>query len=328
MSRIVRLPILVFILTERCNCRCIMCGYGRTNHTADMPMATIRSLQEDCRKLNVSTVVFSGGEPLLHPEFNAAAGVFRDAGIGVMLLSNGLLLERKAGDIVDTSRHVIVSLDGTPEIHDHVRGVDGAFRRLEAGITRLRKLDKTVPVSGRCTVQKINAAGLRQTINTARDIGLDTISFLAADVLTPGFGRKGRYGMETLHPSSLNDADIRILEKEIRRAEIDYADAFRSGFIVESPAKLRSRIVDYFKGVLGMRPFTAPSCNAPHVSAVIEPDGTVRPCFFQPPVGNIREKSLAELLNDPPARSFRERLDPSADPVCRKCVCSLNYREG
>ncbi|HYM11884.1 MAG TPA: SPASM domain-containing protein, partial [Bryobacterales bacterium] len=70
----------------------------------------------------------------------------------------------------------------------------------------------------------------------------------------------------------------------------------------------------------------APRCNAPWVSAVVESDGTVRPCFFHQPVGSVRGRGLREVLNSPQAVEFRRSLDVSTNPICRRCVCSL-YRE-
>jgi radical SAM protein with 4Fe4S-binding SPASM domain len=70
----------------------------------------------------------------------------------------------------------------------------------------------------------------------------------------------------------------------------------------------------------------APTCNAPWVSAVIEMDGAVRPCFFHPAIGNQRDATLESVLNSAQARNFRENLVIQEDPICRRCVCSLNYR--
>ena len=66
------------------------------------------------------------------------------------------------------------------------------------------------------------------------------------------------------------------------------------------------------------------NCNAPWVSAVIEADGSVRPCFFHTQSGNIKEASLTEILNSENSISFRKNLNVKTNPVCEKCVCSLN----
>jgi MoaA/NifB/PqqE/SkfB family radical SAM enzyme len=97
------------------------------------------------------------------------------------------------------------------------------------------------------------------------------------------------------------------------------------GFVIESPEKLR-RIVRHFRACHGLEPSEAPRCNAPWVSAVIETDGTVRPCFFHDSIGNVRSDSLAAIINGPRAIEFRANLRVAENPVCRRCVCSLHRR--
>jgi hypothetical protein len=42
-----------------------------------------------------------------------------------------------------------------------------------------------------------------------------------------------------------------------------------------------------------LKSHVAPRCNAPWVSAVVETDGAVRPCFFQQAIGNLADGTLA-----------------------------------
>jgi radical SAM protein with 4Fe4S-binding SPASM domain len=63
------------------------------------------------------------------------------------------------------------------------------------------------------------------------------------------------------------------------------------------------------------------------VSAVVEPDGAVRPCFFHRPIGYLRGGStLEQVVNGPEAIAFRSGLDIATNPICRSCVCSLNWK--
>ena len=53
-------------------------------------------------------------------------------------------------------------------------------------------------------------------------------------------------------------------------------------------------------------------------------EGLISPScrFFHPPVGNLRQRSLDELLNlAMPA--FRKQLNVAADATCERCVCTL-----
>jgi MoaA/NifB/PqqE/SkfB family radical SAM enzyme len=112
------------------------------------------------------------------------------------------------------------------------------------------------------------------------------------------------------------------LEAEIGRLVQEHPREFDSGFIAESPQKLR-HIVRHFRASLGQVEAISPRCNAPWTSAVIEAGGDVRPCFFHPPLGNTRVSPLHEILNSTRALQFRANLDIASDPICRRCVCSL-----
>jgi len=59
------------------------------------------------------------------------------------------------------------------------------------------------------------------------------------------------------------------------------------------------------------------------VSAVIEPNGDVLPCFFHKSYGNIHREPFNKIINSPEAISFRKNLNIEKDPICKKCVCSL-----
>ena len=91
----------------------------------------------------------------------------------------------------------------------------------------------------------------------------------------------------------------------------------------ESPKKIKL-ICDYYAAFYGQDVFPFKKCNAPWVSTVIEADGSVRPCFFHEVIGNIRDSSLPEILNNKEVVNFRKTLDMGVNTTCVKCVCSLN----
>ena len=113
------------------------------------------------------------------------------------------------------------------------------------------------------------------------------------------------------------------LEKIVEDSFATLKNEYTQRFIVESPLKMK-RIVQYYKAVNGLNEYPVTVCNAPWVSAVIESDGRVMPCFFHKPYGNIYGNDFLEVINSPDAIAFRKNLDMSKDSVCKKCVCSLN----
>jgi Fe-coproporphyrin III synthase len=318
-----RLPILILYPHNRCNCRCVMCDIWKTDQVKEISALDLNRHLEDMERLRVEWVVFSGGEPLMHSDLFRLAKLLRARGIRTTLLSTGLLVERHATQIVNHVDDVVISLDGPPEIHDKVRRVPGAFASLNAGVKALFECDPSFPVSARCTVQKLNCSRLRATVSTARGLGVRTISFLAADVMSSGFNRAEPWPILKQDAVSVTGSELPLLDAEIE-ALIKEEDC--GGFVLESPEKLR-RIADRFRARIGLAQPVAPLCNAPWVSAVVETDGTVRPCFFHAPIGSIANgDSLPQVLNGDQATAFRHNLDVASNPTCQHCVCSLHRR--
>jgi len=321
--RLRRLPIVTLMPHSRCNCRCIMCDIWKANREGkSLAESEVVGLLSDFRRLGVEWVLLSGGEPLMHANLWALCGALKTLPTRITLLSTGLLLARHAPEIVKYCDDVIVSLDGSEAVHDDIRAVPHAFRQLAEGVEALKTSKPHYPVSGRCVLQRRNFADLPNIIAAAKAIGLDRISFLAADVSTTAFNRPEGWPADRAAEVSLSSDETGTFAAVVEETIVRYASDFASGFIAESPARLRG-LVTYFRAVNGEGDFAQISCNAPWASAVIEADGTVRPCFFHAPFGNIRERGLYEILNSSGAIAFRQSLDVHQNAICRRCVCTV-----
>jgi MoaA/NifB/PqqE/SkfB family radical SAM enzyme len=324
--RLTALPILILNVHERCNCRCLMCDIWKREGGAELRVEELRRHRESIIRLGVRQVVLTGGEPLLHSDLSAICGLLKECGVAITLLSTGLLLKKRAELVASFCDEVIVSLDGPEETHDRVRCVQGAFRVMREGILAVRQLKPEMRVNGRSTIQKANHALLRQTVQAAKLLDLDSISFLAADITSQAFNRELVWSGERQNDIALSSEEVAALEAEIELLIGEYGDDIQSKYIVEPPEKLY-RIARRFREHLGEIPPQAPLCNAPWVSAVMEVDGSIRPCFFHRKVGSLKSMSLEEAINTEDAQLFRRTLDVSENPVCKRCVCSLHYRK-
>lgn len=318
------LPILILYPHSRCNCRCVMCDIWKVTTAEEISAEALEAHLADIRALEVEWVVFSGGEPLMHGDLFRLTALLKGCGVRTTILTTGLLLAENAGRIVECVDDVIVSLDGPPDVHDRIRRVAGAFGRLEEGVRALRRQHARYPVSGRCTVQHENHGELRRTVATSLELGLDSISFLAADLTSTAFNRPAGWSAEQQARVGLTAEEAEDLETEVEALLKEFPSEVATGFIREDEPKLR-RLAQHFRAHLGLEEPQAPRCNAPWVSAVIESDGTVRPCFFHAPYGSVRGNSLRQVVNGPAAVAFRRNLDVASNEICRRCVCSL-YR--
>jgi MoaA/NifB/PqqE/SkfB family radical SAM enzyme len=325
--RITAMPVLVLDIHSRCNCRCLMCDIWKRDSAGELSIDTLNRHRESLRALKVRWAVLSGGEALMHSNFSGLCGFLRNEGIRITLLTAGISLAKRAQDVAYNVDDVIVSLDGPQAIHDRVRGVKGAYDLLALGIVRLLSLRPELQITARTTVQKANHQALCETVEAAKDLDLSGISFLAADVTSTAFNREKGWTAAQQDDVALSAPEIDSLTAELQALIARYPRELDSGYIAESPAKLR-RIEQHFRAHLGQVVPRAPVCNAPWVSTVIAHDGTVRPCFFHAPIGNVNQQSLEEVVNGPAALAFRSSLDIATDPVCQRCVCSLHLPTG
>ena len=259
----------------------------------------------------------------MHSNLFKVCEILKESGIKLTLLSTGLLLKKEASQVSQWIDEVIVSLDGSRPVHNLIRNIPLAYEKLEEGIAALKFLNQGLPIRARCVLQKQNYRDLPNILEAAKALKLDQISFLAADVSSTAFNRSMSWENEKIETIALSPVEVEelseIMESVIKNCRRD----FKTGFIAEKPAKLR-QLVAYYKATAGQGEFPRVKCNAPWVSAVIESDGQVQPCFFHPEQGNIRDKSLDQILNSPEAIDFRRKLEVDKNPICRKCVCSLD----
>jgi MoaA/NifB/PqqE/SkfB family radical SAM enzyme len=324
--RLASLPILLLNVHEDDNCRSMKFDLWPREEGKELDLVDFQRQRDSIEALGVEHIVLTGGEPLLHRNFEGLCRGLKECGVRITLLTTGLLLAKRAEVIAEYLDEVIVSLDGPEEVHDQVRRVKGAFRLIREGVVAVRRLAPALPIRGRSTVQKANHPLLRQTVAGAKELGLSSISFLAADMSSQALHRELTWPGERQNQISLLPDEIRALEEEITALIEENAEDLESMYIVESAGELL-RIVRRFKEQLGRMAPVAPRCNAPWVSAVMEVDGSVRPCFFHPSIGNVGEQTLAEAINGDEAVRFRASLHVSENPICKRCVCALIYRQ-
>jgi MoaA/NifB/PqqE/SkfB family radical SAM enzyme len=318
------LPILALGVHSACNCRCVMCDIWKANaDKREISLETLDRHMDAIRRMHVRRVMLTGGEPLLHSNLWAFCERLRAEGIALSLVTTGLLIEPHAAPIAALMDEVVISIDGDATTHDDIRRVRDGFARIARGITALRGRPHTPRLIARSVVQRANYRLLVATIRAIDDIGVDRLSFLAADVTSSAFNRAEPWPAERQREVALSSADVPILADAIRAAEEACGTLFDCGFI-EGGVRSLWRIHDHYAALAGIRDWPAVRCNAPWVSAVVEANGTVRPCFFQPAYAPSQNGDLAAVINAPQSVEFRRGLDVRTNEICKRCVCTLS----
>jgi MoaA/NifB/PqqE/SkfB family radical SAM enzyme len=322
-SRISAMPIVILMPHSACNCRCIMCDIWKGNHNLkQLTYEDVEKLILSLRKLGTRQVLFSGGEALLHPAFFQLCALLKKEGLHLTLLSTGITLKKHALPVTEFIDDLIVSLDGDEATHDRIRNIPGAYQKLADGITAIRQVNPAFPISARTVIHQLNYRVWPEIINSAKKLGLNSISFLPADVSSEAFNRATPWEEERKGEVAVPEAELEELLVVTEQIILNFGSEIDRHFISESRNKLRG-IVQYYSAIYGQAIYPEKKCNAPWVSAVVEPDGSVRSCFFHPVIGNIHQQSLTEVLNSKEALDFRRQLDMDKNETCKRCVCSL-----
>ncbi|MFN0126268.1 MAG: radical SAM protein [Verrucomicrobiales bacterium] len=137
-----RKPIVVWNITRRYNLLCAHCYSDSTarHYPGELTLPQFFSTLDDLAAFGVPGVLFSGGEPLIHPHFFDIAGYARQAGLRLTLSTNGTLIDKyRATRLQELGfAYVGISLDGIGETHDTFRGRPGAFDKAVAAFRHLR----------------------------------------------------------------------------------------------------------------------------------------------------------------------------------------------
>jgi len=327
-DRVQTLPVAVLMPHSACNCRCVMCDIWKGNqHRRQLSEKDMEGMLTSFRNLGTRQVLLTGGEALVHPAFFELCAILRKQGLHLSLHTTGLTLAQHAAQLVNSVQDIIVSIDGDRELHNAIRRIPAAYEQLAQGIQAIRKLRPGFPISGRSVIHRWNFRKWPAIVRAAEELGLQRISFLPADTTSEAFNRPETWTADqqaAIIPTPEETAALVTVTEALIKT---HATAIRSGFIAESPEKLRA-IAAYYLAVHGQGAFPVKKCNAPWVSAVVEADGAVRPCFFHAAIGSVHQQSLEEAVNNDEAIAFRRGLNMAENPTCKRCVCSLYLAPG
>lgn len=295
---------LMNVVTWRCNARCVMCNIPRRhNPKEELGLDDYRRILEDrrfwrgLRAMNVT-----GGEPFLRDDLPDLVALFAESCPGlerIAFSTNGMLTDRVSSAVKEVLERVrvpidvTVSLDGVGEVHDRIRGVDGAFDRVMATVDALLPLDEPgrLHLYGQCTLSQANIAGWRELEAYAAERGFH---------VSPG--------ISAFLDSYFNNADK---EEELALTSEQVLEVFD-----------RPTARDHFiRRQVRERERSLP-CGCGAGSFELYPNGDVYLCYQTKPVGNALEQGITEVWTSPEAAKVRKAI--GTRKMCGACFWSCD----
>ena len=312
----VHLDMVVFETTDACNQSCKFCynhfksQQGFVMAAPDFSLAK-KSLQTLLQQAEVSSISFSGGEPLLVPRLFDLILKARFAGSNVHLLTNGTLL---TDDTIGYCRDLGVDMIQIPilapdaELHDSITGLAGSWQRAVATARKIARWDSSrlVPVF---ILSALNISHILPTLELYRDLGVKHIMFNRFNV--------GGLGIQ--HWKALR----------LTTQQLQDTFAAASRFLVENNMVANSGVCSPIcildpKHYPGIR-FAHCNTDVSHRPITVNYRGDVRYCNHSPRVlGNIHREPLSQILTQATASGYFD----SVPDVCAQCSLWSRCRGG
>jgi radical SAM protein with 4Fe4S-binding SPASM domain len=280
-------------LTYRCNNDCAHC-YNVAPHS---PLQQARELTTDDWKkildkawaLGIPHIIFTGGEPTLHPDLPELIAHAESNGQITGLNTNARRLsdERFVNRLVESGLdHVQITLESSrPEVHDEMVRAKGAFQQTVKGIRNV--LATPLYVMTNTTMLRTNVHTIPETLDFLAELGVPTIGLNA--LIYSGRGAKVGTGLKEAELSSLLDVARRKTEVQGQRL-IWYTPTQYCNF---DPVQMD----------LGVK-----GCTAALYNMCVEPDGGVLPCqSYYHQLGNLLTDEWDSIWNHELAVRLRER---------------------
>ena len=315
---------VTFRISGQCDLYCQMCNFrhGGFLDARMLPIDIFKKVIDEVAPHKLF-VALTGGEPLLHPNIIEAIRYIKERGLYCSLVTNGWRLARYADDIVGAGVDMLtISIDGTKEMHDRIRGREGLYDRIMEGVREVKKFKKHPLFFFSTTIQADNHTLLERVVEGAIEAGVDGVNIQHLQTRPPDRTSlhnemfpefKVRDGWIN---ESLLQVDTTVLQDVLERAK--QKGLFVNVFPVLSPQEMATWYTD------PMQLLSSRRIMCPWVMANIFHDGTMRTCD-DIILGDLRKEGFWEIWNGERMAEFRRTSRKSKTfPICATC-CSL-YR--
>lgn len=328
-------PVVVWNSTRTCNLRCRHCymDSDARKYEGELTTEEARRFIDDLAEFRVPVLLFSGGEPLMRPDFFELAAYAASRGIRPTLSTNGTLITAEAARRIKEIGvgYVGISLDGLREVNDQFRGKEGAFQAAMQGIKNCVAVGQRVGL--RFTINQHNLQELDNIFDFIEEENIDRVCFyhlvysgrgsrMIDEDVTP---EQSRQAMDTIIRRTI-DFENRGLAKEILTVD-NHCDGV---YLYLKTLKDNPEHAERIKSLISM--------NRGNRSGIafgqVDPAGFVHPDQFTQhhTFGNVRERKFKDIWTDlsHPILAGLKNRQPLLKGRCSVCpyigICNGNFR--
>ncbi len=328
-------PVVVWNMTRRCNLKCVHCYAQSEDLSYDNELNREQSLAmiDDLAAFGVPVILFSGGEPTVHPRLAEYAEYAVSKGMRAVISTNGTLITKEMAKVLKEIglSYVGISLDGLEETHDNFRGINGSFKRALAAIRNCQEAG--IKVGLRFTINKRNVSEIPGIFDLLEEMNVPRACFYhlvysgrGSEIANEDLSHEETREALDLIMERTKDLHDRNIPKEILTVD-NHADGpyLYLKLLEENPERAADvlELLQMNEGNSSGRGF-----------GCISWDGEVYPDQFwrDKCLGNVKDKPFSEIWTDE-SNEFLMKLKEKKKHVKNRCadcrwldVCAGNFR--
>lgn len=288
------------------------------------------------KKYPNSTMVFIGGEPTLHKDFEEIIERATCHNLHKHLVTNGYFLEKHLDLLKKHQCGITISVDGLGETHDKIRNKKGAFKKIESAVNKITEINQNLLPGEKPLWFNINFVILPENYQTIYEF-LDTMLTYSPNKIVLSHPRHVSAELNQKMKDVLSyiyyepfvpklmmrektdfSADY---VKKINTVLKDVKSKYDPALVAEHPDFTEKERLFYYdeKDLDKIRP--EDRCFSPYKIPFILPDGTISGCLYNT-LGNAMAQSVKTIWASEIAEKIREYLDKNNQfPVCKRCTC-------
>lgn len=261
-------------ITNSCNLKCSHCYWWKEERPAELDDDAMVAFMRGLRSRGMTAAILYGGEPMLRPKMCEAAS---------RIFDHPLIFTNGTQGFAPFNAQWIISLDGTREIHDSIRGA-GAY---DCAVENLRKAPRKPVVH--TTITRQNRNNLEAFLDALSSFPIKGVGF--------SFYTPHTTGDEGALSLSLSDRDV-ILD-ELLRLRRKYWRIMGMTATMADQFRQRGEYGEWN---------SIERCPVSKVVNCYNADGTPKPCTY----GNRADCSHCGCASIPLYRAAIKHLDPLA----------------
>ena len=314
-----KLEMVHFQLTKRCNLHCWFCGqwgeHGAFQHQQGFAMTTedwmrvVDSIQTQQERLGeYSSVTLWGGEPLLSESFEPVATRLHAMGVPLGLVTNGTLLHKHMELCRTAFKHIYVSVDGLPSVHDAIRG-QGVYAKVSENLQMLSGGKAKLTLMSVLTPEL--AQMLPETLAAFEALHPDEVLLQSRIGLMANELNAYQQWMREIFGQDAKDIGAWAIDKTMPTLP----ENWQAGLLSKGGYPFTVQYLPH--GSAASRPF----CLSPYRHAHISWNGSVGFCtdFTDFSLGDVRQSTLTALFESSLAERFADEVRQGHCATCEHC---------